>query len=154
MNAQHYATEHHKNQYRKGDHSPYIVHPQAVAEKLKEIGVDRKTIEIGWLHDTIEDTSATYEDTIGMLTASGTIADSQRVWFLGEDRAFVPSPTPRIPTNPIADLHVEGSGQAGSRSSDRRPMRRPSRGARSHRDRRSPTRPGWRNVPAWDSDYP
>ena len=50
----------HKNQKRKsGD--PFVIHPLAVANILSDLKLDSATIVTGLLHDTIEDTSATYE---------------------------------------------------------------------------------------------
>ena len=59
--AFHYAKKMHEGQMRKtGD--PYIVHPLDVAITLSEYQTDPTTIIAGLLHDTIEDTDATYED--------------------------------------------------------------------------------------------
>ena len=47
----------------KKEHSgdPYSVHPMSVANILTELKLDSATITTGLLHDTIEDTFATYE---------------------------------------------------------------------------------------------
>jgi GTP pyrophosphokinase len=59
--AFHYAKRMHEGQMRRsGD--PYIVHPLDVAMTLSEYHTDPTTIIAGLLHDTIEDTDATYED--------------------------------------------------------------------------------------------
>jgi len=56
-----YAKRMHEGQMRKsGD--PYIVHPLDVAITLSEYQTDPTTIIAGLLHDTIEDTDASYED--------------------------------------------------------------------------------------------
>ena len=50
----------HKDQKRQsGD--PYVIHPVAVANILTELKLDSATIATGLLHDTIEDTYATYK---------------------------------------------------------------------------------------------
>ena len=55
-----FAIKAHKNQKREsGD--PYSNHPIAVASILTELKLDSATIATGLLHDTIEDTYATYE---------------------------------------------------------------------------------------------
>jgi len=55
-----FAVKAHKNQKRdSGD--PYSNHPIAVASILTELKLDSATITTGLLHDTIEDTFATYE---------------------------------------------------------------------------------------------
>ena len=55
-----FALKAHKNQKRDaGD--PYIIHPVAVADILTELKLDSATITTGLLHDTIEDTKATYK---------------------------------------------------------------------------------------------
>ena len=58
--AYNFAIKAHSNQKRdSGD--PYIVHPIAVANILTELKLDSATIATGLLHDTIEDTIATYD---------------------------------------------------------------------------------------------
>jgi guanosine-3',5'-bis(diphosphate) 3'-pyrophosphohydrolase len=58
--AYNFAVKAHENQKRdSGD--PYSNHPIAVASILTELKLDSATITTGLLHDTIEDTHATYE---------------------------------------------------------------------------------------------
>jgi len=58
--AYNFALNAHKNQTRdSGD--PYLSHPVAVANILTELKLDSATIATGLLHDTIEDTKATYK---------------------------------------------------------------------------------------------
>ena len=58
--AYNFAIKAHENQKRhSGD--PYSIHPIAVADILTELRLDSATITTGLLHDTIEDTHATYE---------------------------------------------------------------------------------------------
>ena len=55
-----FAVKAHSNQKRdSGD--PYVFHPIAVANILTELKLDSATIATGLLHDTIEDTIATYD---------------------------------------------------------------------------------------------
>lgn len=61
----HYAADKHRFQKRKNiDASPYINHPIAVAELLTRQGgvSDLVTIQAALLHDTVEDTEASFED--------------------------------------------------------------------------------------------
>ena len=58
--AYNFAVRAHQNQKRaSGD--PYSVHPIEVANILTELKLDSATITTGLLHDTIEDTFATYD---------------------------------------------------------------------------------------------
>jgi len=58
--AYNFAVNNHKNQKRSsGD--PYVNHPIAVANILSDLRLDSATIVTGLLHDTIEDTKATYD---------------------------------------------------------------------------------------------
>jgi len=54
-----FALKAHEKQ-RRDEGSPYIIHPIAVANILTELKLDSATIATGLLHDTIEDTHATY----------------------------------------------------------------------------------------------
>ena len=55
-----FALNAHKHQKRdSGD--PYLIHPVAVADILSDLKLDSATIATGLLHDTIEDTKATYK---------------------------------------------------------------------------------------------
>ena len=57
--AYEFAVKAHADQKRhSGD--PYVIHPVAVADILTELKLDSATIATGLLHDTIEDTHATY----------------------------------------------------------------------------------------------
>ncbi len=58
--AYEFAVKAHKDQKRRsGD--PYVIHPVAVANILSDLRLDSATIVTGLLHDTIEDTNATYD---------------------------------------------------------------------------------------------
>ena len=55
-----FALKAHQNQKRQsGDQ--YVIHPVAVADILTDLKLDSATIATGLLHDTIEDTHATYK---------------------------------------------------------------------------------------------
>ena len=56
-----FADFHHRGQ-KRASQEPYIIHPLAVAEILADFKVDIPSILAGLLHDTLEDTAATYED--------------------------------------------------------------------------------------------
>ena len=55
-----FALKAHEKQ-KRDEGSPYIIHPVAVANILTELKLDSATIATGLLHDTIEDTHATYK---------------------------------------------------------------------------------------------
>ena len=55
-----FAVKAHMNQKRDSS-DPYVIHPVAVANILTELKLDSATIATGLLHDTIEDTFATYK---------------------------------------------------------------------------------------------
>ena len=55
-----FALKAHEKQKRE-EGSPYIIHPIAVANILTDLKLDSATIATGLLHDTIEDTHATYK---------------------------------------------------------------------------------------------
>ena len=57
--AYNFALKAHEKQ-KRDEGSPYIIHPIAVADILTELKLDSATIATGLLHDTIEDTYATY----------------------------------------------------------------------------------------------
>jgi len=58
--AYNFALKAHANQRRiSGD--PFLIHPVAVANILTDLKLDSATIATGLLHDTIEDTKATYK---------------------------------------------------------------------------------------------
>lgn len=57
-----YAAIKHRNQYRKGTDTPYIVHPMEVLQILAENDCPIEVQIAGVLHDTVEDTDTTIED--------------------------------------------------------------------------------------------
>ena len=58
--AYNFALDAHKKQ-KRDEGVPYINHPVAVASILSDLKLDSATITTGLLHDTIEDTYATYQ---------------------------------------------------------------------------------------------
>ncbi|MBP7176986.1 MAG: bifunctional (p)ppGpp synthetase/guanosine-3',5'-bis(diphosphate) 3'-pyrophosphohydrolase [Thermoclostridium sp.] len=61
--AYHFAKEAHEGQKRSSG-EPFVTHPLQVACILAEMEMDTTTIVAGMLHDTVEDTSLTYEKTL------------------------------------------------------------------------------------------
>jgi guanosine-3',5'-bis(diphosphate) 3'-pyrophosphohydrolase len=49
----------HDGQFRKYDHRPYIVHPEAVFKIVASVTNDQATLAAAWLHDVVEDTNVT-----------------------------------------------------------------------------------------------
>ena len=60
IKAYDFALKAHRTQ-KRDEGVPYIVHPVAVADILTDLKLDSATIATGLLHDTIEDTHATYD---------------------------------------------------------------------------------------------
>jgi len=56
-----FAYQLHEGQYRASG-EPYIVHPVAVADLLRDIGASAGVIAAGFLHDVVEDTGVTPEE--------------------------------------------------------------------------------------------
>jgi (p)ppGpp synthase/HD superfamily hydrolase len=56
------ATEAHKGQYRRDGITPYIVHPESVAMRVKASGGSQEAIAVAWLHDVLEDTPIQEKD--------------------------------------------------------------------------------------------
>lgn len=60
-NAYTYAATKHRGQLRKSG-APYLSHPLNVAKILADMNMDLDTVVSGLLHDTLEDTDATYDE--------------------------------------------------------------------------------------------
>jgi (p)ppGpp synthase/HD superfamily hydrolase len=59
-----FAAKAHRDQTRKSTDIPYITHPFAVGMLLQKAKCTDEVITAGILHDTLEDTSTTYEELI------------------------------------------------------------------------------------------
>ena len=62
--AQQVATLAHKDQFRRDGKTPYINHPQKVAELAASLNLSDQAIQAAWLHDTLEDTNLTSKDLV------------------------------------------------------------------------------------------
>ena len=60
--AREFALKAHEGQLRKLTGTPMFEHLERVASILKDAGLSAETVAAGFLHDTVEDTSVTYED--------------------------------------------------------------------------------------------
>ncbi|MEK9682481.1 MAG: HD domain-containing protein [Nitrosopumilus sp.] len=61
--AMEFAKERHKGQTRKNGSTLHFDHLEKVVSRLKNLGVtDENTLCAGWLHDTIEDGKATFDE--------------------------------------------------------------------------------------------
>ena len=61
-----FATKCHAGQVRKGTSRAYITHPLETMSILNFMQADESLLAAGVLHDTIEDTDATYEQLIDL----------------------------------------------------------------------------------------
>lgn len=59
--AEKIAREAHKGQFRNDGETPYIKHPERVAQALDRYGADEWVVAAAWLHDVLEDTEETEE---------------------------------------------------------------------------------------------
>lgn len=97
-----FATVHHAGQLRKGTTVPYILHPLETMQILRTMGADTNLLMAGVLHDTIEDTEATFNDIVEQFgtdvaeLVSAHSEDKSKTW---EERK----------TAAIAHLHHAGS---------------------------------------------
>lgn len=93
-----YATEKHQGQYRTGG-LPYITHPIAVAEKLKDRGCGIDYVIAGLFHDLLEDTDAT-EEQIEQIGGKNVL---EAVKLLTKTKGYVMDDyVAKIKANPIA----------------------------------------------------
>lgn len=75
----------HKGQYRKYTGEPYIEHPLIVSEMVREHGLSETAIVAAILHDTVEDTDATFEEVLEYFGAEV----AEYVWYLTKPPEFV-----------------------------------------------------------------
>ncbi len=110
-----FATERHEGQVRKYTGEPYINHPKAVVDIVKTVPHTDSMIAAAWLHDTVEDTSATHNDILNtfgaevyylveMLTDVSKPSDGNRSVRKGIDREHSAKSVPPAMTIKIADL--------------------------------------------------
>ena len=124
--AKDFATRAHKGQTRKysrhlldvgrgGTGEPYIVHPWVVAEIVKTVPHTPEMIAAAWLHDTVEDTSATVGDVekefgpivaslVSDLTDISVPEDGNRAKRKAIDRAHTAKASAQAKTIKLADL--------------------------------------------------
>ena len=103
------------NQLRKYTSQPYDVHLKAVAELVATVSDDEATIAAAWLHDTVEDTPATFEDLerefgvdvvqlVKELTDVSKPGDGNRAVRKAIDRQHSAGASPRAKTIKLADV--------------------------------------------------
>lgn len=115
--ARQYAISAHAriNQLRKYTLQPYDVHLRAVAEIVGTVSDDPAMIAAAWLHDTVEDTPATFEDLerefgievmelVKELTDVSRPGDGNRARRKEIDRLHLAGVSPRAKTIKLADV--------------------------------------------------
>ncbi|MGB5590472.1 MAG: HD domain-containing protein [Gammaproteobacteria bacterium] len=115
--AQRYATQAHRriDQRRKYSGQPYDTHLKAVADIVRSVTDDPQTLAAAWLHDTLEDTPATYEEIesefgtevahlVEELTDVSRPADGNRAVRKAIDRRHLARASARAKTIKLADL--------------------------------------------------
>jgi hypothetical protein len=115
--AREFATTAHRriDQRRKYSNQPYDAHLKAVAGIVSDVTDDQEMIASAWLHDTLEDTPATYEDIeeafgsrvatlVSELTDVSRPSDGNRTVRKAIDRAHLAKASGRAKTVKLADL--------------------------------------------------
>ncbi len=103
------------NQLRKYTRQPYDIHLGAVAELVASVTNDQAMIAAAWLHDTVEDTPATFEDLerefgadvanlVKDLTDVSKPGDGNRAARKAIDRQHTALASPRAKTIKLADI--------------------------------------------------
>ncbi len=103
------------NHLRKYTFQPYDIHLQAVARRVASVCDDPAMIAAAWLHDTVEDTPATFEDLerefgcdvaalVKELTDVSKPSDGNRTVRKAIDRQHLSTVSPRAKTIKLADI--------------------------------------------------
>lgn len=74
-----FATAAHGDQLRKYTDDPYIIHPIAVANMVKDAGGDENMINAALLHDVLEDTSVTHAELRAFLFQNFVLVDASDI---------------------------------------------------------------------------
>lgn len=102
-------------QVRKYSGEPYTLHLQAVAELVGQVSGTPEMVSAAWLHDVVEDTSATIEDVtasfgcdvavmVAELTDISTLSDGNRATRKALDRDHIANASKGAKTIKLADL--------------------------------------------------
>jgi hypothetical protein len=115
--ARQFATEAHQriDQRRKYTNQPYQEHLKSVATMVASVTDDPEMIAAAWLHDTVEDTPATFgdlerafgpaiRDLVAQLTDVSKPSDGNREIRKAIDRSHTAHASPRAKTVKLADL--------------------------------------------------
>ena len=115
--AKEFAERHHAavNQVRKYTGEPYIVHPAAVVEIVRNVPHTPEMLAAAWLHDTVEDTNATAQEVlhafspavallVEMLTDVSRPADGNRAIRKSLDLKHTALASPDAQTIKLADI--------------------------------------------------
>ena len=115
--AKEFAERHHAaiGQTRKYTGEPYILHPAAVVEWVSSVPHTPEMVAAAWLHDTVEDTAATFDEVervfglkiaelVEMLTDVSKPSDGNRKARKALDRSHTAQASPAAKTIKLADL--------------------------------------------------
>lgn len=115
--AKDFATHHHAaiNHVRKYTGEPYISHPAGVVDLVRSVSHTSEMLAAAWLHDTVEDTAATFDEVervfgfevtalVEMLTDVSRPGQGNRAERKAIDRAHTAKASPAAKTIKLADL--------------------------------------------------